>query len=87
MSKTTVTGKKICNNDIEKWDNGFVSRKLLESALDLFISLEPKVQSSLTSNEEYKSNCELNKDLIEKAEQILVEYGMQISVLSQKDSR
>ena len=78
MNISNIQGKKVNCPDIEKWDGGYVSRKLLEKALDLFISLEPVNQSSPTADEEYKSNCKVNSDLIARADKIIVNYGMQI---------
>ena len=78
MNISNIQGKKVNCPDIEKWDGGYVSRKLLEKALDLFISLEPVNQSSPTADEEYKANHEVNKNLIEISKKILVNYGKQI---------
>lgn len=68
--------------NIVNYNGDPVTRQLVEEAIDFMISLEPIDSSSPNADEEYKSNNQLYRNEIIKAQQIFKKFGEQISPLT-----
>lgn len=69
-------------SNIIGYDGGFVTRELVEEAIDFMISLEPIDSGAPDADEEYKSNTELYWNEIIKAKQIFKKFAEQITPLT-----